>query len=138
MYEAALRAHRGQSLAENHRESSELYEEYSRVAAKNPIAWTHGKEPDTADTIGKITKRNRMICLPCKYSHRLNNAAVRLGLLVIDPLVMNAFNTVNMSAACIITSLEHARQLRIPESQLIFPLGGAGTHDHEHCERLPI
>ncbi|KAJ5444418.1 uncharacterized protein N7458_008290 [Penicillium daleae] len=113
MYEAALRAHRGQSLAENHRESSELYAEYSRVAAKNPIAWTHGKEPDTAETIGKITKRNRMICLPY-------------------PLVMNAFNTVNMSAACIITSLGHARQLRIPESQLIFPLGGAGTHDHEH------
>jgi hypothetical protein len=47
---------------------------------------------------------------------------------------MNAFNNVNMSAACIITSLEHARHLRIPESQLIFPLGGAGTHDRENCE----
>jgi hypothetical protein len=66
LYEAALRAHRGQSLADNHRESSELYAEYAQVAAQNPIAWTHGKDPDTADTIGKITKRNRMICLPCK------------------------------------------------------------------------
>ncbi|CEJ54044.1 hypothetical protein PMG11_00369 [Penicillium brasilianum] len=113
MYEAALRAHRGQSLAENHRESSELYAGYARVAAQNPIAWGHGKEPDTADAIGKITKRNRMICLPY-------------------PLVMNAFNNVNMSAACIITSLEHSRHLKIPESQLIFPLGGAGTHDREH------
>ncbi|GLI78487.1 hypothetical protein PoHVEF18_006802 [Penicillium ochrochloron] len=113
LYEAALRAHRGQSLADNHRESSELYAEYAQVAAQNPIAWTHGKDPDTADTIGKITKRNRMICLPY-------------------PLVMNAFNTVNMSAACIITSLQHARQLGVPESQLIFPLGGAGTHDYEH------
>ena len=47
---------------------------------------------------------------------------------------MNAFNTVNMSAACIITSLEHARELGVPESKLIFPLGGAGTHDYEHCE----
>ncbi|OKP12476.1 hypothetical protein PENSUB_1842 [Penicillium subrubescens] len=79
LYEAALRAHRGQSLADNHRESSELYAEYARVAAQNPIAWTHGKEPDTGDTIGK-----------------------------------------------------HARQLGVPESQLIFPLGGAGTHDYEH------
>ncbi|KAF3394611.1 hypothetical protein F1880_004981 [Penicillium rolfsii] len=113
LYEAALRAHRGQSLADNHRESSELYAEYSRVASQNPIAWAHGKEPDTADTIGKITKRNRMICLPY-------------------PLLMNAFNTVNMSAACIITSLQHARKLGVPESQLIYPLGGAGTHDYEH------
>ncbi|KAJ5483897.1 hypothetical protein N7539_005693 [Penicillium diatomitis] len=112
MYEAALRAHRGQSPAENHRESSDLYAEYARVAAGNPIAWTHGKEPDTADTIARVTKRNRMICLPY-------------------PLVMNAFNTVNMSAACILTSLEHAQELGIPHSRLIFPLGGAGTHDRE-------
>jgi hypothetical protein len=76
LYEAALRAHRGQSLADNHRESSELYAEYARVAAQNPIAWTHGKEPDTADTIGKVTKRNRMICLPCKQrlSHKMQGS----------------------------------------------------------------
>lgn len=66
LYEAALRAHRGQSLADNHRESSELYAEYAQVAAQNPIAWSHGEPANTADTIGKITKRNRMICLPCK------------------------------------------------------------------------
>ncbi|EPS28018.1 hypothetical protein PDE_02963 [Penicillium oxalicum 114-2] len=113
MYEAALRAHRGQSLAENHHESSELYAEYARVAAQNPIAWTHGKEPDSAEKIGKVTKKNRMICLPY-------------------PLVMNAFNTVNMSAACILTSLDHARELGVAESRLIFPLGGAGIHDHEN------
>lgn len=73
LYEAALRAHRGQSLTDNHRESSELYAEYAGVASQNPIAWTHGKEPDTADTIGKVTKRNRMICLPCKQRESLRH-----------------------------------------------------------------
>lgn len=47
---------------------------------------------------------------------------------------MNAFNAVNMSAACIVTSLDFARKLGIPESRLIFPLGGAGIHDHENCK----
>lgn len=48
---------------------------------------------------------------------------------VSDPLLMNAFNTVNLSAACIVTSTEHARELGIPTDKWIYPLGGAGTSD---------
>jgi hypothetical protein len=47
---------------------------------------------------------------------------------------MNAFNTVNCAAACIITSTENARKLGIPSEKWIYPLGGGGTSDDGECE----
>lgn len=52
---------------------------------------------------------------------------------MIDPLLMNAFNTVNLAAACILTSAEHAKELGIPESKWVYPLSGAGDTDSSHC-----
>lgn len=46
---------------------------------------------------------------------------------------MNAFNTVNLAAACILTSTNLAKQIGIPESKWIYPIGGAGTKDSEDC-----
>lgn len=48
---------------------------------------------------------------------------------------MNAFNGVNLSAACILTSTEHAKKLGIPQDRWIYVLGGAGTHEKDNCER---
>ena len=50
-----------------------------------------------------------------------------------DPLLMNAFNNVNLAASCILTSTEYARRLGIPESKWVYPLGGAGTQDSDSC-----
>jgi hypothetical protein len=50
---------------------------------------------------------------------------------------MNAFNTVNLAAACVITSTSLARFLAIPESKWIYPLGGAGTADAQHFWNRP-
>jgi len=50
-----------------------------------------------------------------------------------DPLLMNAFNNVNMAGTCILTSTAYASELGIPESQWIYPLGGAGTSDAKYC-----
>jgi len=47
---------------------------------------------------------------------------------------MNAFNTVNLASACILTSTDYARELGIPESKWIYPLGGAGTRDSNECK----
>lgn len=55
-----------------------------------------------------------------------------------DPLLMNAFNTVNLAAACIVTSTEYARELGIPRSKWIYPLGGAGTQDSTDCKSLNL
>jgi hypothetical protein len=47
----------------------------------------------------------------------------------IDPLLMNAFNTVNLAAAVLMTSTSNASRLGVPSSKWIYPLGGAGTRD---------
>ena len=49
-------------------------------------------------------------------------------------MLMNAFNTVNLAAACILTNTEVAKRLGIPESRWVYPLGGAGTADSTDCE----
>lgn len=54
-----------------------------------------------------------------------------------DPLLMNAFNTVNLASACILTSVSFAKSLNIPPSQWIYPLGGAGTSDSADFWRRP-
>jgi hypothetical protein len=50
-----------------------------------------------------------------------------------DPLLMNAFNNVNLAGACILTSTDYARELGIPKDRWIYPLGGAGTSDSKDC-----
>lgn len=53
------------------------------------------------------------------------------------PLLMNAFNTVNLAGAVILASVSHARRLGIPQSQWIYPLGGAGTSDASEFWQRP-
>lgn len=69
MYENGLRAKRKQSPRENLAESARLYGKFSQIASKNPMAWNRKKKkPETVETIGTITKRNRMICFPCRVA----------------------------------------------------------------------
>lgn len=110
LYENAFRAHRGQTIEANHVESAKLYADFAKVAEQNENAWSYPAPAETETSITTIGKRNRMICHPY-------------------PLLMNAFNTVNCSAACIVTSTDHARELGIPYEKWIYPLGGAGTSD---------
>ncbi|OCL03137.1 hypothetical protein AOQ84DRAFT_326442 [Glonium stellatum] len=110
LYENGFRAHRGQSIQQNNTESAQLYAEFAQVAEQNPLAWNYGRPAETENSIGNVTKKNRMICFPY-------------------PLLMNAFNTVNLAGACLLTSTDYAEELGIPESRWIYPLGGAGTSD---------
>ena len=73
-----------------------------------------------------------MICLPCG-SMKSVPAKMFMILTNPDPLLMNTFNTVNLAAACILTSAEYARELGIPEDRWIYPLGGAGTRESNDC-----
>ncbi|CRG84630.1 hypothetical protein PISL3812_01889 [Talaromyces islandicus] len=112
LYENGFRAHRRQSSSDNNSESAQLYAGFSQVAAKHPFAWSYGKPPLGIDAIGNVSKANRMICYPY-------------------PLLMNAFNMVNMAAACVLTSTDFARKLGVPESKWIYALGGAGTKESD-------
>jgi hypothetical protein len=52
---------------------------------------------------------------------------------------MNAFNTINLAGAAILTSVAYAQELGIPQSKWIYALGGAGTQDSNNCMRpLPL
>ena len=117
LYENATRAHRGQSIKENHEESAELYADFAKVAQVNVQSWNFGKEPKTKEEIATVSQKNRMICFPY-------------------PLLMNAFNNINLAGAIILTNTDYAAELGIPESQWVYPLGGAGTKDSDKCTAL--
>lgn len=51
---------------------------------------------------------------------------------------MNAYNTVNLAAACVLTSTENAKKLGIPEDRWVYPLGGAGRKEKERCMIFPF
>lgn len=50
---------------------------------------------------------------------------------------MNAFNAVNLAAAAIITTVEHAEALKIPQCKWVYVLGGAGARETENCKLAP-
>ncbi|KAF4126522.1 hypothetical protein GMORB2_0258 [Geosmithia morbida] len=95
MYENASRAHRKQSYSDNNEESQEMYAAFDRTACSLEYSWRSGQRPKTAKEIGTPTERNRMICTPY-------------------PLLMNAFNNINLAAAAIVTTVHHAEALGIP------------------------
>ena len=133
LYENAYRAHHNQSIAENQKESAAMYAEFAKVAEQNEYAWSRGRSAETAEGIGAVSKKNRMICFPCKLFYYHQELAWVLSNIA-DPLLMNAFNTVNLAAACTITSTDYARELGIPEKKWIYALGGTGTQDSAECQ----
>lgn len=56
----------GQSIKANNEQSAELYADFAKVAEKNPVSWNYGQPAATAEAIGTVSKKNRMICFPCK------------------------------------------------------------------------
>lgn len=50
---------------------------------------------------------------------------------------MNAFNTINLAGAIIITSTSFAKELGVPQDKWVFPLGGAGTKDCDDFWKRP-
>lgn len=47
---------------------------------------------------------------------------------------MNAFNTVNLAAACIVTSAAQAKSLGVPEAKWVYPLSGAESAVDPDCQ----
>lgn len=50
---------------------------------------------------------------------------------------MNAFNTVNLAAAVILTSVENARKLGVPETKWVHPVGAARRKEKESFWERP-
>ena len=109
LFETALRAQAGHSVAEHQVYISELWARFSAVAATNPYAWT--QKAFTAEEIRTVTPTNRMIGFPY-------------------PKQMNSNNDVDMSSALILCSVEKATSLGVPRDRWIFPQSGSDAHEH--------
>ncbi len=109
LFETALRAQSGRSVADHQVHISELYARFSAVAATNPYAWS--KKQYTAEEIRTTSDTNRMIGFPY-------------------PKLMNSNNDVDMSAALILCSAEKATALGVPRDRWIFPQSGSDAHEH--------
>lgn len=44
-----------------------MYASFDEIGSKNQYSWNYGEKPKTAEFIGSISKRNRIICDPCKF-----------------------------------------------------------------------
>lgn len=104
IFENALRASRGQSLAEHRKSMGQLFHPFTRVAAKNPHAWFPIER--SSDELAEVTSINRMICFPY-------------------PKYLNAVMSTDQAAGALIASQAMAKKLGIPEENWIYWRGGA-------------
>jgi len=110
LYENAMRAALGQSLAEAQAESGEIWSHFSEVAAANPNAWIRSQK--TVEEIVTPSENNRPIAFP--YTK-----------------LMVANSSVNQGAGFIVTSVGEARARGIPEDRWIYVGNGAAAHEAE-------
>ena len=91
LFENALRAHQGHSLAEHQRQIGALFAPFTRVAAANPDAWFRTER--SAEELVTVSAQNRMVGFPY-------------------PKYVNAIMEVDQSAGVLIASVKAARALR--------------------------
>ena len=108
LYENALRAKSGRTIAEHQAFLGTFMARNAAVAAKNPYAWF--PIAYTADQISTPTADNRWVCFP--YPKR-----------------MNAIMEVDLSAAVIVMSNEEADRRGIAAEHQVAFLGGASAVD---------
>ena len=110
MFETALRAAAGRSVADHQAHLGRLWSDLSHVAADNPYAWI--RDPKTPEEIIDVGPDNRMIGFPY-------------------PKLMNSNSDVDMGASLIMCSVEAARRLGVDEDLWVFPQSGTDCHEHE-------
>jgi acetyl-CoA C-acetyltransferase len=108
LFENALRAHYGLSLAAHRARLGALCSGLSAVAARNPYAWF--RQARSAEEITTPSAENRFIGFPY-------------------PKYMNAIMEVDQAAAVLMTSVAGARELGIPPSRWVYLWGVADAQD---------
>ncbi|WP_232676798.1 enoyl-CoA hydratase-related protein [Nocardioides sp. R-C-SC26] len=112
--ENARRARRGLSKAEGLAEMGALFDRFSAVAAENPHAVV--REHLDAATLTTVDDRNRLVATPY-------------------PRFMIARDMVNQGAAAVLTSIEEARRLGVPEDRWVFLHGHAAIAEADMFAR---
>jgi acetyl-CoA C-acetyltransferase len=116
LFENALRAANGWSLADHAARIGALWSAFSRVAATNPNAWI--RSPRTPEEIAVASSDNRMVSFPY-------------------PKLCTANMQVDQGAGYIVCSVEAARSAGVPEERWVFPLAGADANDHWFISQRP-
>jgi acetyl-CoA C-acetyltransferase len=104
LFENAIRAHLGHTIAEHQAYLGRLCSRFTAVAAQNPYAWFPVERP--AEEIATVGPNNRMVCFPY-------------------PKLMNAIIETDQAAGVIVTGTAVARELGIPEERWVY-LHGCG------------
>ncbi len=108
LFENAIRHARGRGVEEHMHALGRLFSPFTKVASENPHSWFPTYR--SAEEIATVTEENRLIGFPyTKY--------------------MNAIIQVDMMAALVMTSVEEARRLGIPESRWVYLHGCADATD---------
>ena len=108
LFENALRAHQGNSLAEHQRQIGALFAPFTRVAAANPDAWFRTER--SAEELVTVSDQNRMVGFPY-------------------PKYVNAIMEVDQSAGVLIASVKAARALGVPEAKWVYLHGCSEAAD---------
>lgn len=108
LYDNATRAAWGQSFADAQMESGTIWASMARTAAANPYAWS-GKPMGAADIVTP-SENNRPIAHPYQK-------------------FMVAQSGVNQAGAVLMTHLEAARAMGVPEEKIVYVWSGAGAHE---------
>jgi acetyl-CoA C-acetyltransferase len=116
LFENALRAANGWTLAEHADQIGQLWSRFSQVAATNPYAWI--RSPRSPEEISTPSPDNRMVSFPY-------------------PKLCTANMQVDQGAAYIVCSVEAARAAGVPEDRWVFPLSGADGNDHWFISHRP-
>ncbi|MDZ4370591.1 MAG: acetyl-CoA acetyltransferase [Phenylobacterium sp.] len=111
MFENALRARDGRSIADHQARLGRLFSRFTEVAAENPDAWFPIRR--TPEELVTVTDKNRMIGFPY-------------------PKLLNAIMEVDQSAAVILASVKTARALGVPEDRWVYLHGCADANDLWH------
>lgn len=108
LFEQALRIANGEPVDDHRKRIGELWARFNAVAVDNPHAWI--RKPVTAGEIWRPGPQNRMISWP--YTK-----------------LMNSNNMVDQGAALVLTSVEQARRLQVPDDRWVYPHAGTDAHD---------
>ncbi len=108
LLDTALRAAENLTIAQAIELNGHLYRKFAKIASENPNAWT--QKAYTTDEITDASDDNRYITFP--YTKR-----------------QNANISVDMASVVILTTVEEAERLMIPEKEWVYISGGADMND---------
>ncbi len=117
LFETALRAHSGRSIQDHLEHMGDLFEHFSRVASRNPLAWS--REFLTKKEITTQSSDNRIINHP-----------------YLKNLVANPY--VDQAAAIVMTSEKNAEKQGVDIKNWVYPMGGADLSNIQDLSRRPL